>query len=343
MTLCGKKITLQVLFIELRDIAFLLAGGFVMTLAGISCRNCEFNTEKFWMVASFTAMVWVTLWKGNEYLASYISLKVSWLRFPVRRFLIGLMATVVYSVMAMYTLGAIYTWSFRVDFFAFGLWFSIGITIMISLFLHGRAFLMSWKQSAIDAERLQKESMAAKYESLKSQVNPHFLFNSLNALTNLVYEDQDKAAAFIKHLSDVYRYVLDSREKELVPIAEELHFLNAYLYLQQIRFGDKLRLNIDLAGTQSMVAPLVLQLLVENAIKHNVVAEDHPLAIRLYATDGFIVVENNILKKTVLPEESSGMGLENICRRYEFLSAHRVEIVRHPMFVVRLPVIPIPL
>jgi LytS/YehU family sensor histidine kinase len=217
---------------------------------------------------------------------------------------------------------------------------SIVITIFISLFLHGRAFLISWRHAIIDGEKLQKESILAKYESLKSQVNPHFLFNSLNALTNLVYEDQQKAVKFIKQLSEVYRYVLDTRDREVVTLDEELNFLDSYLFLQKIRFGENLKTQINITSTRSHIAPLALQMLIENAIKHNVVSSDDPLLISIREVDDSILVENNIQKKSTLGEPSSGMGLENICNRYQFLSNQKVEIIKsEDRFTVKLPVI----
>jgi LytS/YehU family sensor histidine kinase len=199
---------------------------------------------------------------------------------------------------------------------------------------------MRGRQATLDAEVLQKESAIAKYESLKNQVSPHFLFNSFNALTNLVYEDQDKAAKFIKQLSEVYRYVLDTREKEVVPLREERKFLDAYLFLQQIRFGDKLNLTIELDDLKCLVAPLVLQILVENAIKHNIVSEENPLQINIYAKDEFIVVENNLQQKSVIVNDSSGVGLDNIKKRYAFLSDRPVEILNDKKFIVRIPILP---
>ena len=205
--------------------------------------------------------------------------------------------------------------------------------------LTSRSFLFNWRQTAIDAEKFKRESTVAKFESLRNQVNPHFLFNALNALTNLVYEDQDKAVKFIKQLSEVYRYLLETRDKEIVPLEEEKQFLKSYLFLQQIRFGDKLKLDISLEGKPCMIPPLVFQMLVENAIKHNVISEDQPLCIRIYRESAYIVVENNLQKKEVLPTESPGVGLDNICKRYEFLTDKKVEIMRDRNFKVRLPML----
>jgi LytS/YehU family sensor histidine kinase len=247
---------------------------------------------------------------------------------------------VAYTLLVIYLVMMLYRQSLDVRMGTTSTIFSIVITIMISLFMHGRAFFINWRQVAINAEKLKQENMAARYESLKNQVNPHFLFNSFNALTNLVYEDPDKAVKFIKQLSDVYRYVLDTRDKEVVPLDQEMRFLQSYLYLQKIRFGDKLVIQFDVDGLKTQVAPLALQMLIENAIKHNVVSEDDPLHIHVFADNGFLVVENNLQKKTSLGEPSAGVGLENICRRYEYLSSAKAEVRQtSDKFIVRLPLI----
>jgi LytS/YehU family sensor histidine kinase len=163
----------------------------------------------------------------------------------------------------------------------------------------------------------------------------------LNALTNLVYQDQDKAAKFIKQLSEVYRYVLDSRDKEVVSIQEELKFLESYLFLQHIRFGDKLNVQIDIPRKDGRVAPLALQMLFENAIKHNVISEEDPLTIHIYRQDENLVVENTLKRKQILAEDSSGLGLENIKRRYEFLSDKKVVVEETASkFKVTVPILP---
>lgn len=282
------------------------------------------------------------MWIGNSELTHYISTRISWVNFPVRRLTVGVVSTVIFTVLVAF--GLIKSWEFawniKFDSYYIFIIISLVITFLISLFMHGREFLLRWKESAVSAERYQKESMIATYENLKSQVNPHFLFNSLNALTNLVYEDQDKAVKFIKQLSEVYRYVLDTRNNEVVPLAEELKFLNSYVFLQQIRFGDKLNIDIQLNGLHSMVAPLAIQMLIENAVKHNEVSEENPLHIKIYKEESFIAIENNLQPKSLLGEPSSGMGLDNITKRYEFLSAQKVEVLQtNEVFKVKLPII----
>jgi sensor histidine kinase YesM len=332
----NRKIVLR----EGRDLLFFLAIGIVQGY--LMCRKCS-SAGDYTQIVSFTFLMWLLLWKGNGLLAGFLSSKISWTRFPVKRLAIGVISTIFYTVIALVSLMSFFEFFLGVNFgkgYVYTIYGSIIITILISMFLHGREFLLHWQREIIEREKYEKESIAAKYESLKNQVNPHFLFNSLNALTNLVYEDQDKAAKFIKQLSEVYRYVLDTRDKEVVTIEEELRFLSSYIYLQQIRFGDKLKFNISLKNTKSYIAPLALQMLIENAIKHNVISTDEPLNIKVYNEDGFIAVENNFQKKSIMAEPSAGVGLENICKRYQLLTDSKVEIIRqNDTFKVRLPVL----
>lgn len=324
---------------ELRDVLLLAAVGFLMTWSGLTCRNCIDSPREFWIIASFASLIWIVLWKGNAHLGDYVTGSVSWLEHPERRFFYSLAFTIVYTFAAMYTLGGIYYLIFDVNLTP-GAIYSVVVTIIISLFMHGRSFLINWKQTSINAERLERESIKARYESLRSQVNPHFLFNSFNALTNLVHEDPDKAVRFIKQLSEVYRYVLDTREREVVSLEEEVTFLRSYLYLQEIRFGDKLRVDVQLEDLHHAIPPLALQMLIENAIKHNIVSAEHPLKIFIFVEDGYVVVRNSLQRRLDGVEHSPGIGLENIRRRYEFLSDKRVGIAEiDGFFVVKLPLL----
>jgi hypothetical protein len=308
------------------------------------CNSCRSDLEKYTWNVAFSSVAWILLWVVNGELNDFLDKRISWIETPVKRLVAGVAGTIFFTVLAI--MGIVKVWELVWDV-TFGdyseiITNSLIITFFISLFFHGRGFLIEWRRSAVEAERYQKESMTATYESLKSQVNPHFLFNSLNALTNLVYEDQDKAANFIKQLSEVYRYVLDTRDKEVVSLQEELKFLKSYVYLQQIRFGDKLNIDVSLNGLNSMVAPLALQMLIENAVKHNEVSEENPLTVRIYSGDGYIIVENNLQKKSQLGESGSGIGLENINKRYQFLSNQKVVIDQSGnKFLVKLPVIPV--
>jgi len=313
-----------------------------MSLTAITYSFMDRGFSGFLIVGSFSSLMWIFLWLGNAFASDLIDRKVDWIKEPVKRFVVGMIAMIVYTVLVSYGLVWVYKSVFGLhvgDTTTFQ-YSTLIVTFIISLFMHGRGFLRSWKLAEIEAEKAKQESIRANYESLKNQVNPHFLFNSLNALTGLVYEDQDKAAKFIKQLSEVYRYVLDSRNKEVVPLDEEINFLNSYLFLQQIRFGDKLKIENELKPVKGNIPPLALQMLVENAIKHNVVAQDQPLVVKLYTEGSYLVISNNLQLKTKLIGESVGVGLENIKRRYEFLSNQPVFIEQDEhTFVVKVPIL----
>lgn len=324
-----------------RTFIWLTLAGFAMTILWIPPWSRPLMV--YLKIGSFTAVLWNLLWLGNSYTSHLVSNKLSWTEAPTKRFLIGMVVMIAYTLSVLFVVVIFYQFVVGVNFsddISDLIWSSLSTTFVISLFMHGRSFLRNWKTAELNAVELQKESMKAQYDSLKSQVNPHFLFNSLNALTNLIYEDQDKAAKFVKQLSEVYRYVLDTQGKELVSLDEEVKFLRSYLFLQQIRFGDKLKADVQVDSSNAQVAPLVLQMLVENAIKHNIISNEQPLNIRIFRDNENIVVENNIQRKTVLPEDSKGIGLENIKRRYTFLSTRQVEVLNDNLaFTVKLPML----
>lgn len=327
---------------NVREILLLLLVGLLMT----AFFGYTKSIKQYAYVGSFTALLWVLLWKGNHELSDYISRFINWLKYPLKSFLILFVATVGYTIGIVYLLVISYEWLFDIDFgniFPM-LYSAMIVTIIITLFMHGRAFLLEWRQSAINEEKLKHESVTARYESLKNQVNPHFLFNSLNTLTGLVYEDQDKAVKFVKQLADVYRYVLETRELELVSETQELKFLDSYTYLLKIRFGDNLIIDNKLGGVHSLFPPLVLQMLIENAIKHNEVSGDRSLVISMYVANDHIVIENNLQRKNIRNEESPGIGLGNIRNRYEFVSSTKVEVEEQAgKFIVKLPILRSPI
>jgi sensor histidine kinase YesM len=321
-------------------VPILAVAGFIMSY--FVWRDCCKSLNSLFWIGSFTALMWILLWLGNAFLSNVLDLYLSWQKQPLARLLAGIVG------MISYTVGCVSLVVFLYDLAGFRMgnqldntyYSTIFFTLIITMFMTGRSFLLNWRQTAVDAEKLKRESTLAQYESLKNQVNPHFLFNSLNVLTNLVYEDQGKAVKFIKQLSEVYRYVLDSRDKEVVDLSEELMFLNSYSYLQQIRFGDKLRMDVHVNGASGKIPPLALQLLVENAIKHNEISEDHPLTISIQADRDFLIVSNTIRKKGFQQDTSSGIGLINIQKRYEFLTSTQVEIQSSQnTFTVKLPLI----
>jgi LytS/YehU family sensor histidine kinase len=216
--------------------------------------------------------------------------------------------------------------------------YSIVITVVISLFLHGRSFLKCWRLSTINEQKLKAEIMSSRYEALKNQVNPHFLFNSLNVLTALVYKDQDLAARFIKKLADVYRYVLLNKDLEVVPLTEELDFVKDFVFLQQIRYDKGLVVKLpESFASGSAIPPLCIQMLVENALKHNIISEEDPLTVDIQIQEDTIIVKNNLQVKRAI-EEGSNTGLSNIKERIRYLSGKEIEVINDGHdFIVKLP------
>lgn len=197
------------------------------------------------------------------------------------------------------------------------------------------------QQVGVELERTKAVNLGAQYELLKQQVNPHFLFNSLNTLKYMVESGDPHAIDFILKLSDFYRYSLENRKQDLIRLSEELEILHAYLFLLKARFeeGIELSVKIDAQHLQSMIPPFTLQLLVENCIKHNVVSLERPLSICLYSEKDCVVVENIVQPKRT-PESSTGMGLENINERYLHLLKKEIRIQKtEKLFTIKLPVI----
>ncbi|MEP1032299.1 histidine kinase [Ekhidna sp.] len=295
---------------------------------------------------SYSGFFWVMLWKGSEYMVAPLNALYSWFEYPVKRFITSVLAIVVYTSFVVFLLDLCY------DYFVFGKDFKSAIkdlngsplttTLMINLvintFMHGRGFLLDWRQASIDLEKLKTEQLSSQYNSLKNQVNPHFLFNSLNALSSLVYDNQDKAVEFIRKLSQVYRYVLDCMDDEVVSLEREMAFVKNFIFLQKIRFGDNLRVNITDDMPNLFVPPLAIQILVENAIKHNVVSEKDPLTIDIDLQGEYCVVRNNLKEKNV--KDSMGVGLENIKARYQYLTDLEVMIAKSQgYFEVKIPLL----
>lgn len=311
--------------------------------------NMDFDNffERLALGSLYSLFIGGFLWKGNQYIGFVIGKKMNINKSPLKVLWWNLSAMFIYSVTAIVVVN--YIWFVLIFNWTPGRMFTaqlltmlieLIITVVITSIFFSAAFFRSWRESAVNEERLKKESISLQYKALKNQVNPHFLFNSLNSLSSLVYKDQDLAVKFIKQLSEVYRYVLEHKENELVTLAEEVSFSEKYVYLQKIRHEEGLKFSVSLRDMNSrLVVPVSLQILIENAIKHNVIAEDIPLYIDIFDTDEAIVVRNNLQPRKAL-KESGGIGLSTIKARYSFLSDRKVitrETKEH--FIVELPII----
>lgn len=220
------------------------------------------------------------------------------------------------------------------------------IMFFISIFMvfsfHEFMMLSSDKQFLeYKAGMLEKQNYMIKYEALKSQINPHFLFNSLNVLSSLIYQDTAKSDLFIKKFSEVFRYVLELNQEKLVQVKRELKFLDSYFFLQKIRYGDRLviRKTVDSEALNMYIPPLTLQLVVENAIKHNVISKDQKLTITIEDHEDELVVRNNYQHRENL-NDSTGIGQKNLIEKYQLIEERRPRFyIDNDEYVVRLPII----
>ena len=215
------------------------------------------------------------------------------------------------------------------------------IFIIIASIIYAISFFKAWRDEVEQSEKIKSEALSLKYQVLQNQVNPHFLFNSLNVLGSLIDMDVSKAKDFTRELSLFYRDVLHFKDEDIISLKEEVEFVKRYIYLQQIRFGEALQVEIIAnENIEGKVIPLSLQALVENAIKHNEISKANRLKIIIAITDDYeLIVENNIQPKNIL-ETSSKTGLKNLAGRYEYLTGKKVVITKNNnYFRVNLPLI----
>jgi hypothetical protein len=297
----------------------------------------------------------IGLWLANSYTVDLLNIKVGWGERPIRRLLFTVGSSFLASLLVIVTVSEGFSmllwhqplgYALRHHFLTQSA-FPLLMTVVISLFLHSRSFLLAWREATVRAERFEKESAVARLDSLRRQVDPHFLFNSLNALTSLVEEESPaRAVRFIRQLSQVYRYVLDSQSQELVPLSEELAFAESYIFLQKTRLDEALQVELFLPPASELTAfylpPLALQLLLENALKHNTAFQADPLRLQVSvdAQAQTITVRNTRRARRLSADETSGRGLDNLRARYSFLTPRPLEV--GPVgeeFIVTLPLL----
>lgn len=293
----------------------------------------------------FSLTATTLLFFGNTFIIRRLHEWLPWTRQTVNRLLAEFCFCIPFSAVAM----TLVAWAFNSllfhqpmqPFIVRMMVVGIIMTVIVTLFEEGRFFFGEWKRELIRSEQLKKEMIESQYEALKNQVNPHFLFNSLNSLTALVHKDPDKAVEFISEFSKTYRYVLEVSGKVVVELDRELDFLQSYFFLQKIRFGENMviEINIPSAKLNLFVPPLSLQLLAENAIKHNEISLAKPLHIFVSTEENFLVVKNDLQLRDE-PVDSTGIGLANLRSRYETISELIPSFSANgKFFIARIPLI----
>ncbi|MEE4214950.1 MAG: histidine kinase [Bacteroidales bacterium] len=215
------------------------------------------------------------------------------------------------------------------------------VNIILVIILEGWLFSIESRKAKETAENLRKELSQVKFEVLKSQINPHFMFNSLNVLSGLISKDKSMAQQFIDEFSLVYRHVLETIEQQVTTLGKELEFARSYLFLQQMRYGESLtyKVKVRAEAMNWLLPPLSLQVVLENALKHNTVNDSAPLGIDIAEEEGFLIVKNKIQPKVSI-EGSTGLGLKNLRKRYYLITSQQPLFwIEDYVYIAKLPLL----
>ena len=334
-----KNIVIVSLFVTIAiSIIILLANGFELD---------RFLTVQHWVI-NFIYAFFLTL--INSLYFNFINHRFEWKNRGLQRVLIGAGGSIIVTMIGYFICEYITeviilrvrtTAEFLTDQSFRNYLFPLLITIIISLFFHTIYFYKALQEKKVTEQKIIAGTASAKFAALKNQLDPHFLFNSLNVLTSLIEESPKMAQKFTTSLSKVYRYVLEQKDKELVTIDEELKFAKTYMTLLKLRFEDSIIFDMPAtsANPEAKVVPLSLQILLENTVKHNIVMPSNPLHIKIYEEDNFLIVENNLQPKEIL-KQSSGVGLGNVKQRYGLLTKREFSVYKtDTAFIAKLPIL----
>ena len=301
----------------------------------------------YWIGTGWFLLAAVIIWESNRALALWLRPHLDWLVQPLWKIVIFAAATVVATVPV--TIGAVWLWLRFIDspFPAFD-WLSTirtiatNNTVTVLFLLHAYETLFLIRERHGDQRRLEQLDRArlqAELENMKGQLAPHFLFNCLNTLAALIERDPPAAAEFNAHLADVTRYLLAQKDRDLVPLADEMAFLRSYVRLMELRFAQSLRVTLPAVAADDVrrLPPASLQVLIENAIKHNRLSGDEPLTIDVQVETAAIIVSNPLRPKSS-PDTGTGTGLANLRERIALLTSGALEVTTDGgVFRVRLP------
>lgn len=313
----------------------------------------EKSFKTFVFSIAISCLYTFTIGIGNGIVNDYLNKKLPWVNATKKRAVISILVIIIVNCIIIYLCNYVNYVIIQKDgtledFLAgkynFSNWFMINFALLVSAFLHAKSFMEELKKATkqeVVEQKLIAKSANAQFESLKNQLDPHFLFNSLNVLSSLIDENPAKAQDFTVSMSKVYRYVLEQKDKELVTVAEEIEFAKTYCALLKTRFEESVHFVFDvkIEDFKRFVVPLSLQLILENCIKHNFATSTKPLNIKIFSENEMLIVENNLQVREQL-QESAGIGLSNIVQRYALLSDKHVFIEKSiERFQVKLPIL----
>ncbi len=273
-------------------------------------------------------------------------IKKGW-QMDLKLFILGVLAIVLINNCLYFFLRTVYVSFYHPEFPKFSIFilslstvegFLKGILVLSMLF--SLNFFKRWKVESQENERLKRNELELQNRALKSQLNPHFLFNNLNTLSGLIQEDPLVANEFLKEMSDMYRYILKTTDKEVVPLKDEIQFAENYNHLLKKRFGKNFNYSIEVSDLDYMLPPISLHLLLENIVKHNRIDDAHPMHFTIQQNEDYLSVENRInLKNNV---DSTKKGLHILAEQYKFLSKRKIVISNeNDQFLVQLPLLKI--
>jgi LytS/YehU family sensor histidine kinase len=278
-------------------------------------------------------------------LIRYLNSKYQWKNNVIKRFIfqfiVAIFAGLLVTPFILIPAGILFNLEYDFQTIINNAYYMVMLSLFLFVILEAVIFFEESLDAKIKAQHLEKELSQIRFEVLKSQINPHFMFNSLNVLSGLVNKDPYKAQQFIDEFSHIYRYVLETIEQPVSKLNKELDFMRSYFFLQQIRYGENLTysLNIPSELLDLVLPPLSLQVVLENAIKHNIVNENKPLNIEIYNEDSFLLVKNNIQPKISL-NKSTGLGLKNLIKRYALICELKPKFfVENQYYIAKLPLI----
>ena len=340
--------------LHLNDIGFRLVlipfFGIAVPLLSHMIVASEFTHWQLKLAYGYTILLAFIIWQGNRYLLFSLRTYFNWFNKPVMKILALLFAISFFTIPVSSVMLIGWYHIFKSGLVDWEIVYTSTLAIMICVLfithIYETVFLVKESENEmLKNEQLVRAKTEAELQALKNQIDPHFMFNSLNTLSHLIDEMPSKAKEFNEQLADVYRYILQSKSSNFVMVREEILFLKDYFSLQEIRYGDAVKLRIavpDEVQDRYMILPISLQLLVENALKHNVFSVEKPLQIAVVAKDQKIVVVNGIMKKKIIKKETSKIGLLNLKERYKLVTDLPVEINEtFDSFSVCLPILKI--
>lgn len=302
----------------------------------------------FWGIYLLSLAETLILWEANRLMILFIRTRYPSLQQTRQRILLILLSCSILTIgirvlnLAIYDRTMFWGYRFPLEAYLQGVSVALLFVIIVGGVYEAVYYFRMWKDTAVEAESLKKENLQSQLDSLKAQLSPHFLFNSLGSLSSLIEEDPAKAQSFVTEMSSVYRYLLQANDRELTTLRDEMEFVHAYLHMLETRFPEGLQLDVNISDEayEYLLPPLTIQILVENAVKHNAVMASQPLRIRIYTDDDRSLVVWNRLQKKTSPVQSHKKGLQNIISKYRLLNQPAIAIEETPShFQVTIPLI----